>query len=538
MKIRNTLPHLTAVLFLIIAFTSCQEDFGTLGSDVIGSENLSTILDDNSKVIAYSRRFGAVQTNDLPLRQLGTYNDPVYGKSKIELVSQLSLLANEPDFGFDTVLDSVVLYIPYISEATVTEEATTYTLDSIYGSNPINIKIYESNFFLRDFDPEIGLSERQKYYSTLKSTIMANPSNIGELLYEVTNFLPSDEGHVLITPDGDDEGDDPDEELAAPGLRVKLPISFFQERIIDMEGSTELMNNNNFKEYFRGLYFEVDDQNTDGNLFLFDIAQANVNLFYSYKVSEDDEEFLNRALSLVFSGNVVSLYTNEDLPGDIAAVVDSPNTVEGEERLYLRGGEGIVTIINLFGDDEDENGVPDKLDQMRAENWLVNEANLIFYVDQDRVTGGESEPDRLYLFDAKNNSYLQDFVEDGTSSAEPFGAIINHLGPLVRGSDEHGEYYKIRLTYYINSLIRDEGENVPLVLTVTNNVLAIGLQDLKNSIEIVDPNNPNPDDDEEDDFRSVTGSSIITHEGTVLYGNRAVNEEKRLKLQIYYTEPN
>ena len=45
----------------------------------------------------------------------------------------------------------------------------------------------------------------------------------------------------------------------APGLRVDLPVPSFREKIIDEEGTTELMNNNNFKEYFRGLYFEVDD---------------------------------------------------------------------------------------------------------------------------------------------------------------------------------------------------------------------------------------------------------------------------------------
>lgn len=543
MKIRNTLPQFGAVIFLIIALASCQEDFGTLGSDVIGGQDMNLILDASSTVVAYSRKMGAVQTNNLPLRQLGSYNDPTFGKSKVELISQLSLSTEEPSFGFDTALDSVVLYIPYISESTITEEVTSYTLDSVYGSDPVGLRIYESNYFLRDFDPEMGLQEHQKYYSNLKSTILAEPSNIGEFFYEEENFIPSNNGYVLISPDGNDEGDDPDETIVGPGLRVKLPVSFFEEKIIDMEGSTELMTNNNFKEYFRGIYFEVDDQNSDGNIFLFDISEAKISMYYSYKEKENDTDVLNGTLNLYFIGNTVSLISNDPLLGTIDNDVSSPNTLEGEETLYLRGGEGIVTIVNLFGNDEDGNGVPDELDQMRLEQWLISEANLIFYVDQNQVVGGEGEPDRIFMYDAVDLSILKDYAADQStsSSTEPIDAVINHLGPLERGSDENGDFYRIRLTHHISDLVHEATENVPLALTVTNNVLLTvtgGFQKLENSIEIIDPNNTNPDDNEEDDFRFVPGSSIISHEGTVLFGNNTANEEKKLRLQIYYTKPN
>ena len=59
---------------------------------------------------------------------------------------------------------------------------------------------------------------------------------------------------------------------------------------------------------------------------------------------------------------------------------------------------------------------------------------------------------------------------------------------------------------------------------ITQNVNRGGFQDL---IEIQEPH-----------IEAVPSACVIAPEGTVLYGNATSNEEKRLKLQIYYTDPN
>ena len=97
---------------------------------------------------------------------------------------------------------------------------------------------------------------------------------------------------------------------------------------------------------------------------------------------------------------------------------------------------------------------------------------------------------------------------------------------MQRGSDENGEYYKIRVTHHISNLIHKDSTNVPLALIVTQNVLTGGFQSLKNPFEL---NN--------DELKSVPSASVISHQGTVLFGNNTTNEEKQLKLQIYYTKP-
>ncbi len=533
MKTKNVLPKIMAILFFIISLASCEEDFNTIGSDILEDQEINAELDDSKTVISYSRKLLPVQTNNLPVYQLGIYNDPVYGKSTVNLLSQVLLRNDAPSFGDCTVLDSVFLYIPYFSEEIVQNNVTTYTLDSIYGDSPINISLFESGFFLRDLDPNSNLENAQNYYSNqgpVFENFLVNNGAENRLFVEINDFKPKNE-EVVIN----------DTLSLPPGLRVKLPTDFFKKKIIDMEGTAELINNNNFKEYFRGIYFKAESSNNDGNLFIFDLFDgdsnilndARITLYYSFRILDPNDPNITcetatgpksqGELELTFNGINVNVYDNE-LPMDISDDLSNPDIVNGEESLYLRGGDGIVTVIDLFGEDLDDNGVADELEILREKEWLINEANLIFYVDQNKVLGGASEPERLIIYDIKNSNILVDYNLDITSGEEPVNALNVHLGRLERGSDNHGDFYKIRITSHISNLINKDSTNVPLGLIVSQNVLEAGFQDTEN---IQSPG-----------IEAVPSSSVVSPQGTVLYGNAAVNGEKRLKLQIYYTEPN
>jgi hypothetical protein len=528
MKIKNTLPVVMAIIFIIISLASCQEDFSNFGSDTIGGQDAITLINSESTVISYSKKLGPVQADQLPSYQLGTYNDPAYGKSKFELVSQLSLGTSDPDFGVEPVLDSVILYIPFFAEGTEIDDVLTYEIDSVYGSDPINIKVYESNYFLRQYDPSTGLQERQKYYSSL-GNVFETPSNIGSLIHEVSDFIPNNASYLVQSPDGDDEDTDPDETIEPPGMRVRLPLEFFEDKIINQEGTAVLMNNNNFKDYFRGLYFKVDDLGTDGNLFLFDLTDAVVLIKYTYQeavtVEGEDPERLSGVFALNFEDSNINVnLIDNTLAPSIEVALGDVDTILGEPTLYVRGGEGIATTINLFGEDADGNGVADELDIMRQEEWLINDANLIFYVDQDMVVGGDSEPERLLIVDAESTLVLADYGLDPTISQSPDIALSEHLGILDRGNDENGDFYKLRITHHISNLIHRDSTNNPLSLIVTQNVLAGGFRGVE--------------DPEISGLDMIPSGSVVAHEGTILHGSNTAIEEKRLKLQIYYTKPN
>jgi len=532
MKIINALPKFGAILFFIIAVASCDEDFNSIGTDIIGDGSLLSELKDDNTVIAYSRKLDPVQTNFLPTNQMGLYNDPVLGKSVVNYVSQLALTQTDPTFG-DTLgqpieLESVILYLPYISKATIEEEETTYTLDSVFGNSPVKISIFESNYYLRNLDPNTNFEDAQLYYSNQGTEI---ESNLGELWTTIEDFTPDDEGYIIIEEEGTD---DETETLIAPGIRVELPLEYFQEKIFDKEGDPVLSNNNNFQDYLRGIYFKIEGITDDGSLFLFNQGGADITMNYTFEREIEDAEgvitveTVEKEYVLKFGGIDVSLYDNE-LPSDIESALNNPNTTQGEETLYIRGGDGILTVIDLFGDDNDDNGVADELEQLREDKWIINDASLIFYVDQNKVQGGETEPERITIYNLETNSVLVDYFLDTTSGDETLDALSVHLGRLQRDSDGNGDYYKIRITNHLSNVINKDSTNVSLGVIASQNVLMNGFQVVDS---LTNPAGELPR------IKKVPRPSVISPEGTVLYGNNTPNEERRLKLQIHYTDPN
>src|SRR5690606_32598135 len=79
---------------------------------------------------------------------------------------------------------------------------------------------------------------------------------------------------------------------------------------------------------------------------------------------------------------------------------------------------------------------------------LINEANLVFYVDQSMTQG--QEPERIYIYDTKNNRPLLDYEFDS-----PDNLRVNHLGKLQHVGDDNskGVKYKIKITEHIKNLL-------------------------------------------------------------------------------------
>jgi hypothetical protein len=529
MKIKNALPKLLVVLSAVILMASCEEDLGTIGSEVIGDQDVNATLDASRTIRSYSKKLEAVQTNGLQTNQLGLYNDLVYGMSKVNLLAQVVLESPNPVVNFLPQLDSVVLYIPYFSEeATDDEDITAYVLDSIYGNTPMDISIFESNYFLRDFDPNSGFEDIQSYYSNQNDLF---ESFKGELIYAVTDFLPSNESYTETIIEADDAGDNTSmNSVVAPGIRFQLPKQFFEDKILSMEGTPELLTNNNFREYFRGLFFEVNG--TDTNLIKFDMTDARLDIYFTSQFDEPDiigetTEREEKKITLLFNAINVNVFENQLSP-QIQSELMNPDEVNGADKLYVRGGEGIVTVVELFGEDNDGNGVADELDEIRQNNWLINEANLIFYVDKDAVPGGSQEPERLMVYDIENGRLLADYTLDTTSGeTEQVDSYTTHLGRLVRDSEGRGDYYKLRITNHLSRLIHQDSTNVKLGVIVSQNVAVPTFQN------VINTTTANKEFSEQ-----VPSSSVMSVEGTILYGNTAADETKRLKLQIYYTKSN
>ena len=595
---------LVGALFLLN--TSCEEELDTIGEGVVGGEPFSTGME-VFDVFAYNRGIETVQTNRLPLYQLGTFNDPIYGKRTASIISQVTLPTGNPTFGDFTqatednaetdsnaatiqeneTVKEVYLYIPFQQPPSSLKDSDgdgvqnefdndstdpntdedgdgvtdneeriigsdpfdpnddgtqddfvanvferTFDLDSIYGdrNQSFNLIVSRSTFFLRDLDPDANFEEVQMYYSNQDFS-----SFKGEELFNGPVTINNKE--MLFFAEDDPETDTVDESLTVvesrlnPGIRVPLDITFFQENILDKEGQSELLSRNNFNDFFRGIHLEGTGM--EELMFLLDLTQATITITYEYDdyntedeaVETSEKDFvLNLLLNSngVLSGNAVNTFVNEPFPVDIANALDNGDNAS---RIYVKGA-GTIAEIRLF--DELVNGGRDIIDQIKANNWIINEANLVFYVDRSTLNASGLnvyEPPRLYLYNAETNQPLYDVVTERNVVDEPLGLVLNHDG-ILKKENNLGVKYTVRITEYINDIIVRDSTNARLALTATAN---IGNRTVQESMAIADPK-----------VVDMPVMSTVSPLGTVLFGSNvdASDMDKKLKLEIYYTKTN
>ena len=572
MKNKKIALQFIALSLLISSFIACDKDFSNIESDIINSDNATNFdilsLKENhpefSEVIAYTDVVGPVQTNNgSGINTLGIYDD-VYGRTTASFVTQLTTSSFDPDFGGDDFqqIDSVVLRLPYYSLVTDVDDDgnVTYEIDSVIGRDNIRLRIFENEYFIRDFDPTADFDESQTYYSdmTASGSESISPLEGEEMTFvkynrnteefeTISNEIEINEnGYVLETENED--GEIEITERLSPGIRILLDAEFWQNKIIEREGDAVLSSQNNFSDYFRGLYFKAEPINDDGSFLILNTASQNANITIYYTKSTasttgDAEDTEQATFVLRFGPNRINFMENDfsNTP------VTNGNSNEGDSRLYLKGGPGSVAKIKLF-EGENVDDIPemnnfetfknlfvetDEEGKFIKSKRLVNEANLVFYVDDETLNSNfedpNNEPNRIFVYDVDNKTPLFDYSLDVTNSTLPSFSKYNHLGPLQRDEEtERGIKYKIKITDHINNLLLRDSTNVDLGLAVSMNVNLEG--------SFLQPKEKTSGNDE----LSVPISSILSPRGTILYGSdtESQNEDKRIYLEIYYTEPN
>ena len=535
------------IIVILLAFVSCEKDFASFDSEVINSDNAINFSTNSVEysLTTQSEMVNPVQTNNLPSFLLGSYNHPQYGRSNSSFVGQMIPSEYNHDFGDNVVLDSVVLTIPYFSRGIDTSEEgdITYEIDSVYGDDPIKISVYRNNFFFRTFDPFSDFDTSQSYYSNGSLSveeIIDGTQLEGELLFEIDDFTPSAE-QINLT-EIDTAGNPYVAQRIAPALRFKLNNpndNFWETNFFENEGNQVLTNEPNFKEFFRGLYIKVES-NSNGSIMLLNFASSNTKLTIHYTSdntnigdsdtgSVDEIETNQHEYEMNFSGNLINLFDNEN-PIDVGGI-DQTN---GNENIYLRGGEGIISTLDLFSgsitnDNGEEMSEFDHFKQFFYDDIsdepirIVNEAYIEFFVNQNFAN--DDEPERIYIYNYEQNTALIDYFLDQSVSSLTINAKINHLEPLVRDSldDDKGIKYKIRITEHLNNLILRDSTNAKLALGVISDVASV------QNFKILDGS--------ESENKRLASGIILSPKGTILHGNLSADIEKRPKIKIYYTEP-
>lgn len=594
-----------AVLFIAL-IASCSKDFSDVGRSVLPDDMYLSSRTTYPLTLTH-HSIDVFRTDNLPLYQLGTYQDPIFGSTEAVFNTQLTLSSLNPSFGSvsqssederehtdeslkqeQETVTAVWLEIPFFNnqndadgdgvidtfdvDSTTIEsdsdgdgltdiyesrnglnpleqdtdgdgildaddEDTThpdlgtnqYDIDSLFGNHDqtFHLKIEKLSYFLRELDLDDNFEKTQAYYSDRE--FMQNFTD--GVFFDDQITINKNELTFNYKEDDPDTEDVDETELIetrlSPRIRVPLTPSFFQENILDLEGEEEFSSLNSFKTHLRGLVISTSNLQSPLLLLLnFDAAQINIE--YTYKkldnndtsddLTDDTVEDTDGVFTIPFAPRVRS-NTIIRTTGFSSPVVEALTNTQPVTRAYLKGGLGVFNEIELFKDAEGN----DYLESFRENTWLINEANLIFYVDRLAMDAADlQEPYRLYLYNAETGEPLTDHLIDVTNSSKRSGNKIIHSGYAVKNDNDEITSYKIRITEHLSNILREEtAENTKLRLVVSSDINNTATTSVILPDEIIIPS-----------------SSLVNPFGTILHGPESENEAMRVMLEIFYTDIN
>jgi hypothetical protein len=127
------------------------------------------------------------------------------------------------------------------------------------------------------------------------------------------------------------------------------------------------------------------------------------------------------------------------------------------------------------------------------------------------------------MYNAENNKPIYNPANDYSVADSRFGIYLDY-DAILQEENNQGIKYTIRITDHINNLILRDSTNATLGLAVSPDIRISGV-----STAVINGNAE----------KKLPVASNLTPLSTILYGSATgVPEEKKLKLEIFYTEAN
>lgn len=540
MTISSYYKYIFFVLTLV-SLVSCDEDANEIGANIVGSDNFEFGEPEDYNVVAYTQKLDNVESVNLKsdasgTQQLGIYDNPVFGKTTSHVVTEVRLPSDNPvDFTLDPQIVSAVLSIPYFAHKTITYDNgnSDYELDSIYGpaEGKLDLGIYESTFYIRP-DPSNNGLPMPSYSDELSFFTKGPKLNNSNQTEQNTQFVFNDsEDEEIVT----NELNVSITTKVGPRMEIDLDTNILGPKLFGPNAVGKLINNNIFTTYFNGLHFSVAQSGSlPVRMAVMDFNRGKIVVKYTQRASTASATRVEKTLTLTLNANNVNLFEYQHTPMYANALAATPDRNNGDRKLYVKGGQGSMAVVELFR-------TPEELAALRSAKGkrLVNDASLSFYIEKNDMASAPIEPNRVYLYDLSNKKPLVDFSTDVTTAVNVKYNKRIHGGIIEKSSDGRGTRYKVRITNYIRTLINDATiKNVRLGLVVTENINATSNKRLKNAIVLPD----NVTFGEAKTIDGVPTMSVANPFGTILYGSNIPegdpDYDKRLKLTIYYTNPN
>lgn len=505
-KVVNALKYLGLFSIVFFTVTSCEKEIESIGVNLVNNNNFTTNKD-TSEVTTANKNIVNVPSNGLAQYLLGVYSDNEFGTLKASIVSQLNIpvTGDAYNYGTNYGIDSVLMFIPYQATKLAEKYADgkpKFSIDSVFGNPEVEFQlgIYELKTFLNTLDP-IDPSKPAVYYSDKEfqkgdeafysGNFKVNPD---DTVAYIKRYMPNGTSYAIDTVKATDK---------SPSIKIPLNENLIKGFFVDNAAGAEFQTLDAFQRYFRGFYIEATTL-TSNKAHLVSLAMSNAKMVIYYSKDE------NEGAAVDLNGNKINgeqgvrtKHSFEFAFGSIKSNVlirDLAPHQSGEDRLYVQGAAGSMATIELF---KNENIV-----DLQKNNWLINDASLIFYVDQNAASN--IAPEQLFIFNYDDKEQLTDMMTEGLAAVG---------GLLERDAAGKPYRYVFKITDYISKLL---SANAPTDLEKKT----IGLKVF------------NPSDVPANILDTKIKDFSWTPKGVVLFGQDLSFGDKRVKLEISYTKLN
>lgn len=345
---------------------------------------------------------------------LGTYLDPVFGKTSASLYTQLRLQANNPNFGTNPICDSVVLSLTYASD-----------FYGKKGRQPQRINVYQL---------DNNMSTASDYYSNNSLSYGTNDLANGYV------YTPRPLDKVVVMGD-----------TVKPHVRVRLEQNFGQV-ILNRQGQAELSSNAAFQDFTNGLYITSDvisGTPGDGNILHFKMADAQSKLTIYYRNSNaTNNDSLRYDISLSSVARF-SAFRHDYTTAYPYLSSQLTSSSSADTTLFLQSLAGSKAKIEF----------PHLLHWNDSGRVAINRAELVIKVDTTNSLyqlDTFAAPAKLVLFGitASNENYV---IPDAFETHESFGGSYNSTT----------KEYRFNIDRYVQQVLNGSRANTGLYLVAS-----------------------------------------------------------------------
>jgi hypothetical protein len=387
---------------IIVAFWSCKNDLNDLGKDILDKNDLVTVrkwVSPTGSIKAYTMTDEKLRTDEPPYTLLGSFNDPVFGKTSANYACQLRL-RSFPKYKPTDIIDSLVYYVYY---------------QEIYGDTltPQKLRVYELSS---------DLDIKSKYYQDVNLKDMAYNNVLAELSYipRHKDTLRSSTSTIRDT--------------------VVQEIAFhlnhtFARKLMAID-STVLATahkdsiNDLFTKLFKGLYIEAGDIPSGGSI----LKTLGSGMMLYYRTSNKDT--LRHWFEVTSNSANVSQFKHDYSGTAFAANLDKETAQDS--LIYLQTTGGLRSKIYIPG----------------LENWgdstnfAINKAELIFQIDTTLTDVKKHLPQERLLLAAIGKSVVD--RSDSIYYLSDYMFSPDYFGGVFRSTDKT---YRFNITKHLQDII-------------------------------------------------------------------------------------